>query len=96
MAWRTLEPAVDPKFYAITQFHEVVGALPPVGVRLISFELKGDLMTIRGMARNAPEVFRFVETLKQHEKLPRYHWKVGQPRVLKDDTAEFKIEGRRM
>lgn len=94
-AWRVLESAVDPRTYALEQFHQATAVLPAVGMRFTAFELKGDTITIRGTARNAPEIYKYVEALRKHREMPSYYWRVTPPRVLRDDTAEFRIEGRR-
>ena len=92
-SWRAMEPAIDPKLYAIEQFYQCASVLPGAGVRFDTFETQGTTIKINGIARNAPTVFRFVDRLKKNKALSDYQWKMGQPKLQKDDTAEFKIEG---
>jgi len=92
-AWRAIEPAVNPRLYAIEEFYQCVSALPPVGVRFTSFETKGTGIRLKGTARNATAVFNYANALRKADGLSDYRWKPGQPRLQKDDTAEFKIEG---
>ncbi len=92
-AWRVVESAVDPNYYAIEQFYLCAEALPPVGIRFSSFEIKGRGVQIKGMARSVAELYKYVDVLKQSPVISRNSWRVGQPRVFQDDTVEFKIEG---
>lgn len=91
--WRVIEPAVNPKLYAIEQFYQCASDLPGAGVRFETFETLGTTIRIKGTARNAPTVFRFVERLEKNKGLSNYRWKLGQPKLKNDDTADFKIEG---
>jgi len=92
-AWRVVESAVDPDYYAIEQFHRCAETLPPVGIRFSTFEIKGRDIHIKGVARSVAELFKYVDALGQAPGLSRGHWKAKQPRVFQDDTVEFKIEG---
>ena len=91
--WRAIEPAVNPKLYAIEQFYQCANVLPPAGIRFSSFETLGTDIRMKGIARNAATVFRLVEDLKRNPGLSGYQWKMGQPKLQKDDSAEFKLEG---
>lgn len=91
--WRAIEPAVNPKLYAIEQFYQCSSALPPAGVRFTAFETIGTDIRIKGIARNAPTLYRYVDELKRNPELAAYQWKMGQPKLQKDDSAEFKLEG---
>ena len=92
-SWRAMEPAINPRLYIIEQFYQSASVLPGAGVRFDSFETQQTTIKIHGTARNAPTVFRFVERLKKNPSLSDYQWKMGQPKLQKDDTAEFKLEG---
>ena len=92
-AWRVVESAVDPEYFAIEQFYRCAEALPPVGVRFSNFEIKGRDVHIKGNARSVPELFKYVEALKQAPGISRGSWKARQPKVFQDNTVEFRIEG---
>jgi len=92
-SWRAMEPAINPKLYVIEQFYQCASVMPGAGVRFGTFETQGTTIKVNGTARNAPTAFRFVERLKHNKSLSDYQWKLGQPKLQKDDTAEFKIEG---
>ncbi|MEI6350150.1 MAG: hypothetical protein WCP06_03480 [Verrucomicrobiota bacterium] len=91
--WRAIEPAVNPKLYAIEQFYQCSRTLPPAGIRFSIFETMGTDIRMKGIARNAPTLYRFVDELKRNRELSSYQWKMGQPKLQKDDSAEFKLEG---
>ena len=91
--WRAIEPAVNPRLYPIEQFYQCTTALPPAGIRFSVFETMGTDIRIKGIARNAPTLFRFVDDLKRNPEFANYQWKMGQPKLQKDDSAEFKLEG---
>lgn len=91
--WQELAPAFDLKRYPLVQLNEVTRLMPPSGVLIREFETKGSSVRIRGQARDAQIAFQFEEDLKSSEFLGQYQWNMPQPKVEKNNTATFEIQG---
>lgn len=91
--WQELAPAFDLKRYPLVQLNEVTRLMPPTGVLIREFETKGASVRIRGQARDAQIAFQFEEDLKSSGFLKQYQWNMPQPKVDKNNTATFEIQG---
>lgn len=91
--WQELAPAFDLKRYPLVQLNEVARLMPPSGVLIREFETKGSSVRIHGQARDAQVAFQFEEDLKSSEFLGQYQWNMPQPKVEKNNTATFEIQG---
>ena len=91
--WRSLEPAIDLDYYPLVQLNQVTRGRPPSGVVIREFETKGRSIRIRGRARDAQLAFRFEEGLEANEALGAYQWNMPNPKVERDNSATFEIQG---
>lgn len=91
--WRILSPALEPKQYPMVLLSEVTRLMPPSGIVIREFEVKGNEIEIRGEARDAQVAFQFIEDLKKNSALGRYTWSMPQPTV-KEKTASFRAQGK--
>lgn len=91
--WQELSPAFDLKRFPLVQLNEVTRVMPPSGVLIREYETKGSSVRIRGQARDAQIAFQFEEDLKSSEFLEGYQWNMPQPKVDKNNTATFEIQG---
>ncbi|MEO0415873.1 MAG: hypothetical protein AAF226_13080 [Verrucomicrobiota bacterium] len=92
--WETLEPAFDLKWFPVVQLDQITGALPGTGVRITEYRTKGRSIKITGQARDVQFAFRLLEDLKALPAFEAYTWNMPQPKVEKNNTAAFIIEGR--
>jgi len=93
LRWQELAPAFDLKRFPLVQLNEVTRVMPPSGVLIREYETKGSSVRIRGQARDAQIAFQFEEDLKSSEFLKGYQWNMPQPKVDKNNTATFEIQG---
>jgi hypothetical protein len=93
--WNQLEEAIDPEFYPVETLFQVTSMLPPDGVRLTLFEIRGGRLLLTGEARSAAGAVKFAEDLKENPALSGFQWKSAPPRLLPNDMAQFQIEGER-
>ncbi len=91
--WRAIEPAVDLRYYPMVQLNQVTRVMPPSGVVIREFVTKGRTVRIRGRARDAQLAFRFEEGLEANEALATYQWNMPNPKVERDNSATFEIQG---
>lgn len=91
--WKMLSPALEPKRYPLVLLSEITRLMPPSGIVIREFEVKGNEIEIRGDARDAQVAFQFIEDLKKNSALGRYVWTMPQPTV-KEKTASFRAQGK--
>lgn len=91
--WQDLAPAFDLKRFPLVQLNEVTRVMPPSGILIREYETKGASVRIRGQARDAQIAFQFEEDLKSSKFLEGYQWNMPQPKVDKNNTATFEIQG---
>ncbi len=91
--WQALEPAVDLQFYPLVQLNQITRVMPPSGVVIREFSTKGRSIRIRGRARDAQLAFRFEEGLEANEELGDYQWNMPNPKVERDNSATFEVQG---
>jgi len=91
--WKALAPAIEPKQYPMVLLAEMTKLMPPSGIVIREFEVKGNEIDIRGEARDAQVAFQFVEDLQKHSVLGRYTWTKPQPTV-REKTAQFRAQGK--
>lgn len=91
--WEALEPAVDLKFYPLVQLNQITRVMPPSGLVISEFRTRGRDIRIRGRARDAQLAFRFEEGLEANEALGDYQWNMPNPKVERDNSATFEVQG---
>jgi hypothetical protein len=91
--WKALAPAIETKRYPMVLLAEVTKLMPPSGIVIREFGVKGGDLDIRGEARDAQVAFQFVEDLKKNSILGRYTWSMPQPTV-REKTASFRAQGK--
>lgn len=91
--WRALEPAVEKQRYPMMQLSHVTSIMPPSGVVIKRFSAKPSEIELRGDARDLQTAAQFLEDLKKHPKLNRFHWEMPTP-DMKNKIATFRITGK--
>lgn len=92
--WQKLEPAFEKDFFPIIQLNRITSALPGSGVVVREFRTSGRSIRLRGQARDVQLANRLVEDLRGIEGFAAYEWSMPNPKVEKNNTATFEIEGK--
>lgn len=92
--WRALEPAFDKDLFPVVQLSRITSALPGSGVVVREFRTTGRAIRIRGQARDVQLANRLLEDLRGMESFRRYEWSMPNPRVERNNTATFEIQGK--
>lgn len=92
--WRTLEPAFDKNLFPVVQLSRITAALPGSGVVIREYRTTGRNIRIRGQARDVQLANRLLEDLESMEGFEAYQWSLPNPKVEKNNTATFEIEGK--
>lgn len=92
--WSRLEPAFEKSWFPLVQLNAFTSALPGSGVVVREFRTTGRNLRIRGQARDVQLANRLLEDLRAMEAFDAYEWSMPNPKVEKNNTATFEIEGK--
>jgi hypothetical protein len=92
--WRSLEPAFEKDLFPVVQLSRITSALPGSGVVVREYRTSGRSIRIRGQARDVQLANRLLEDLQGMAEFGRYEWSMPNPRVERNNTATFEIEGK--
>ena len=92
--WRSLEPAFEKDLFPIVQLSRITAALPGSGVVIREYRTTGRDIRVRGQARDVQLANRLLEDLQGMNGFARYEWSMPNPRVERNNTATFEIQGK--
>lgn len=92
--WRALAPAIDPHFYPIEILLHLFESLPSQDVRITAYSQSARQISVEGEASKAALAYQFVEKVKKHPDLQNFIFDMQSPRILPNDHAQFRLEGR--
>jgi Tfp pilus assembly protein PilN len=92
--WLALEAAFDKKFFPVVQLSRITAALPGSGVVIRDYRTAGKTIRIEGQARDVQLANRLLEDLQNTGGFELYDWSMPNPKVEKNNTATFVIEGK--
>jgi hypothetical protein len=92
--WKMLEPALDPHFYPIEILRALFESLPSPDVRITSYNQSARQLSIEGEANTAALAYQFFEKVKKNPDLQRLIFDMQAPRILPNDHAQFRLEGK--
>ncbi len=78
----------------MVQLSRITSALPGSGVVVREYRTSGRNIRIRGQARDVQLANRLLEDLQGMAEFERYEWSMPNPRVERNNTATFEIEGK--
>ncbi len=92
--WQALEPAFEKDLFPVVQLSRITSALPGSGVVMREYRTTGRDIRLRGQARDVQLANLLLEDLKGLDGFARYEWSMPNPRVERNNTATFEIQGK--
>jgi hypothetical protein len=92
--WKALAPAIDPHFYPIEILLHVFDSLPSQDVRITAYNQSARQISIEGEANKAALAYQFADKVKKNPDLQNLTFDMQSPRILPNDHAQFRLEGR--
>ena len=92
--WMALSPAIDPHYYPIEVLLHLFESLPNPDVRITVYEQSARNISVQGEAPSAALAYQFAEKVKKHPDLQGFQFNLGTPRILPNDHAQFRLEGK--
>ncbi|HEV3409551.1 MAG TPA: PilN domain-containing protein, partial [Chthoniobacterales bacterium] len=91
--WKALAPAIDPHFYPIEVLHHIFQSLPP-DVQITQFNQSARQISVDGVANTAALAYQFAEAVKKNPGLQSFKFEMAAPRILPNEHAQFRLEGK--
>ena len=92
--WKTLAPAIDPRFYPIEVLLHLFESLPSPDVQITAFNQSARQVSVDGEAKSAALAYQFADKVKKHPELQMFQFDMAAPRILPNDHAQFRLEGK--
>ncbi len=92
--WKTLAPAIDPHFYPIEVLRHLFDSLPSPDVRITQYQQSARQISVEGEANTAALAYQFADKVKKHPDLQSFLFDMPAPRILPNDHAQFRLEGK--
>ncbi len=92
--WKALAPAIDPRYYPIEVLLHLFESLPSADVHITGFTQSARQLSIDGEANSAGLVYQFAEKVKKNPGLQAFQFDMAAPRILPNEHAQFKLEGK--
>jgi len=92
--WKALAPAIDSRYYPVEILLHLFESLPSADVRITTYDQSARQISVEGEANSPALAYQFVEKIKKNGPLQVYNFTMGAPRILPNNHAQFRIEGR--
>jgi hypothetical protein len=92
--WKALAPAIDPHYYPIEVLLHLFDCLPSPDVRITTFNQSARQISVDGEANSAALAYQFADKVKKNPELQTFQFELGAPKLLPNDHAQFRLEGK--
>ena len=92
--WKALAPAIDSHYYPVEILLHLFESLPSSDVRITAYNQSARQISVDGEANKAALAYEFIEKVKKNQELRIFQFEMTAPRILPNDHAQFRLEGR--
>ena len=92
--WKALAPAIDSRYYPVEILQHLFESLPSTDVRITTYNQSARQISVEGEANTAALAYKFIENVKKNSGLQIFQFSMVAPRILPNDHAQFRLEGR--
>src|SRR5215468_3215766 len=92
--WKALAPAIDPHYYPVEILQHLFESLPSADVRITSYNQSARQISVDGEANTAALAYDFIEKIKKNPELRAFKFDMAAPRILPNNHAQFRVEGK--
>jgi type II secretory pathway component PulL len=92
--WKALAPAIDPRYYPIEVLLHLFDSLPSPNVQITSYTQSARQLSVEGEATSAALAYQFADKVKKSPELQTFQFEMAAPRILPNDHAQFRLEGK--
>jgi hypothetical protein len=92
--WKALAPAVDARYYPVEILLHLFESLPSPEVRITTYNQSARQIAVDGEANTTALAYQFIEKIKKNPDLRVFQFEMAAPRILPNDHAQFRLEGK--
>ncbi len=92
--WKALAPAVDAHYYPVEILEDLFESLPSADVRITAYNQSARQISVDGEANTAALAYEFIDKIKKNLQLRAFQFDMPAPRILSNDHAQFRVEGK--
>jgi hypothetical protein len=92
--WKALSPAIDAQYYPVEILLHLFESLPSADVRITAYNQSARQISVDGEADTAALAYQFIEKVKKNPDLRTFQFDMAAPRILPNNHAQFRLEGR--
>lgn len=92
--WKALSPAIDPGYYPIDILLHLFESLPSPAVRITTYQQSARQLSVDGEASTPALAYQFADKVKKNPALQTFQFEMAAPRILPNNHAQFRLEGK--
>ncbi len=92
--WKALAPAIDPHYYPVEILEHLFESLPSADVRITAYNQSARQISIDGEANTAALAYDFIDKIKKNPDLRVFEFDMASPRILTNNHAQFRLQGK--
>jgi hypothetical protein len=92
--WKALAPAIDTHYYPVEVLLHIFESLPSADVRVTAYNQSARQISVDGEANTAALAYQFIDKVKKNPELRAFQFDMAAPRILPNNHAQFRLEGR--
>ena len=92
--WKALAPAVDSRYYPVEVLLQLFESLPSPDVRVTGYNQSARQISVEGESNSPALAYQFAEKVKKNAALQVFRFEMAAPRILPNNHAQFRLEGR--
>jgi hypothetical protein len=92
--WKALAPAIDLHYYPLEVLLHLFESLPSQDVRITAYNQSARQISVEGEANSPALAYQFGDKVKKNSELRTFQFDLGTPRILPNNHAQFRLEGK--
>jgi len=92
--WKALAPAVDSRYYPVEILLHLFESLPSPDVRITTYSQSSRQISVDGESSSAALAYQFIDKVKKSPELQVFQFDMAAPRILPNNHAQFRLEGK--
>src|SRR5262249_24198546 len=92
--WKALAPAIDPHYYPVEILQHLFESLPSADERITTYNQYESKLHLNGEGKKGGLAYEFMEKIKKNPELRKFQFDMAAPRILPNNHAQFRLEGK--
>jgi len=92
--WKALAPAIYSRYYPVEILLHLSQDLPSADVRITAYNQSARQISVDGESNTPQLAYQFAEKVKKDGSLNNFQFDMAAPRILPNNHAQFRLEGK--